>query len=261
MMRLLIRAVGLVGGSTLKFLWWIGYSILILIEAIVGIFSPNFTRKEILYQTVHLGFNSLFIVVLTVTFSGMVISLELAKEAVRYGVGYMVGGGVAIAMAREFGPMLTAIVLSGRVGSAITAEISTMKVTEQLDALETLGINPVRFLMTPRLLANLFSIPVITLIAEISGTYGGYLVANAYAGITKQVYIDSIHQFLAPWDVWGGLIKSLVFSLIITVISGMMGFTSSRDAYGVGRATTSSVVWAIITIFIANFFLSYLLFG
>lgn len=256
----LLTPIELLGRTVLSLLYWSGKSLLFLLESLIGLLKPEFFLQDLIYQLVHLGFNSISIVVMTVTFSGMVISLELAKEAVQYGVSHMVGGGVAIAMAREFGPMLTAIVLSGRVGSAITAEIATMKVTEQLDALETLGLNPIRFLMAPRLIANLIAFPLITLVSEISGTYGGYLVAHLYAGITARVYTDSIHRFLSAWDVWGGLIKSLVFAIIVTVISGLMGFEASRDAYGVGRATTASVVWAIIVIFIANFFLSYLLF-
>ncbi len=259
-MQLIYKGISGLGRLTITGISFLGSCVILLCRAILGLFTLSFRRTDLIYQIVHLGWNSLLIVLLTVTFSGMVISLELAKEAVRYGVGYMVGGGVAIAMAREFGPMLTAIVLSGRIGSAITAELSTMKVTEQIDALEILGVDPVMFLMSTRLFANMLSIPLITLMSEVSGTWGGFIVAHIYAGISRQTYVDSIHMYLSAWDVWGGLIKSLVFALIITAVSGIMGFQAEREAYGVGRATTNSVVISIIMIFIANFFLSYILF-
>jgi phospholipid/cholesterol/gamma-HCH transport system permease protein len=221
----------------------------------------DFPGEYVPYYVVHLGYNALFIVVLTITFSGMVISLELAKEAVRYGVADMVGGGVAVAMAREFGPMLSAIVIIGRSGAAIAAELSTMNATDQIDALKTMGANIPAYLILPRLIALLISQPIITLISIISGTAGGYFMASIYAGISYKVYTSSIERLLEPYDVFAGLVKSVAFAITIVLICSIEGIRSSKNSAGVGVATTKAVMYSIIMIFILNFVLSYLLFA
>ena len=245
----------------LFFLEYIGLIYLILKDVIRSCIKLDFPVEYIPYYIVHLGYNALFIVVLTITFSGMVISLELAKEAVRYGVADMVGGGVAVAMAREFGPMLSAIVIIGRSGAAIAAEISTMNATDQIDALKTMGANISSYLITPRLIALIISQPIITLISVISGTAGGYFMANIYAGISYKVYTSSIERILEPYDIYSGLLKSVVFAIAIVLICSIEGIKSSKNSAGVGIATTKAVMYSIIMIFILNFILSYLLFA
>ncbi|MGB9638545.1 MAG: MlaE family ABC transporter permease [bacterium] len=247
--------------NVLFFLEYIGIIYFIFKDLIKSIFKLDFPFEYIPYYIVHLGYNALFIVVLTITFSGMVISLELAKEAVRYGVGDMVGGGVAVAMAREFGPMLSAIVIIGRSGAAIAAEIATMNATDQIDALKTMGANIYSYLITPRLIALLISQPIITLISVISGTAGGYFMANIYAGISYKVYTSSIERFLEPYDIFAGILKSMVFAITIVLICSIEGIKSEKNSAGVGVATTKAVMYSIIMIFILNFILSYLLFG
>ncbi|MGC8815689.1 MAG: MlaE family ABC transporter permease [bacterium] len=247
--------------NVLFFLEYIGIVYFIFKDLIKSIFKLDFPFEYIPYYIVHLGYNALFIVVLTITFSGMVISLELAKEAVRYGVGDMVGGGVAVAMAREFGPMLSAIVIIGRSGAAIAAEIATMNATDQIDALKTMGANISSYLITPRLIALLISQPIITLISVISGTAGGYFMANIYAGISYKVYTSSIERFLEPYDIFAGILKSMVFAITIVLICSIEGIKSEKNSAGVGVATTKAVMYSIIMIFILNFILSYLLFG
>jgi phospholipid/cholesterol/gamma-HCH transport system permease protein len=243
------------------FLEYIGLIYFIIRDILRYFIKFDFPGEYVPYYVVHLGYNALFIVVLTITFSGMVISLELAKEAVRYGVADMVGGGVAVAMAREFGPMLSAIVIIGRSGAAIAAELSTMNATDQIDALKTMGANIPAYLVLPRLIALLISQPIITLVSIISGTAGGYFMANIYAGISYKVYTSSIERLLEPYDVFAGLIKSVLFAITIVLICSVEGIKSSKNSAGVGVATTKAVMYSIIMIFILNFILSYLLFA
>ncbi|MCS7164905.1 MAG: ABC transporter permease [Candidatus Calescibacterium sp.] len=240
------------------YIGWIG---LVFFNSLSSIFRLRIYFENLPYQIIHLGYNSIFIVVLTITFTGMVISLELSKEAVRYGVADMVGGGVAIAMAREFGPMLTAIVLIGRSGSSIAAEISTMKITDQIDALRSMGIDIYDYLVSPRLLAMLITQPIITIFSVISGTFGGAVMAEIYANISYSVYSDSVQRFLETSDIIGGVIKSVVFSVVIVVVAVVEALNCPRNSAGVGIAVTNAVMKSIIFIFILNFVLSYLLFA
>ena len=240
---------------------YIGLVFFILKDIIKATFKVDFPVEYIPYYVIHLGYNALFIVVLTITFSGMVISLELSKEAVKYGVADMVGGGVAVAMAREFGPMLSAIVIIGRSGAAIAAEIATMNATDQIDALKTMGANIYSYLLTPRLIALVIAQPIITLISVISGTAGGFFMANIYAGISYKVYTDSIERILEPYDIISGLIKAMVFAVIIVLICSIEGIKSNKNSAGVGIATTKAVMYSIIMIFVFNFILSYIFFA
>ena len=244
--------------SFISYFGWFG---LILFNCIYSILRWRVNWESFPYYMVHLGYNSVFIVVLTITFTGMVISLELSKEAVRFGVADMVGGGVAVAMAREFGPMLTAIVLVGRSGSSIAAEIASMKITDQIDALRSMGINIYDYLVSPRLIAMLISQPIITLFSIISGTFGGAVMANIYANISYSIYTKSIERFIEVSDITGGIIKSIVFAIVIVIVSMIEGFNCPRNSAGVGIAVTNAVMKSIILIFILNFILSYFLFA
>ncbi len=240
------------------YLGWIG---LVFFNSLYSLLTLRVYFTDLPRYIIHLGYNAIFIVVLTITFSGMVISLELSKEAVRYGVADMVGGGVAVAMAREFGPMLTAIVLIGRSGSSIAAEIATMKITDQIDALRSMGINIYDYLISPRLLSMILTQPFITIFSIISGTIGGGIMANWYANISYSIYFDSINRFLDFSDIFGGIIKSIVFSVVIVIISVVEAINCPRNSAGVGIAVTQAVMKSIILIFILNFILSYILFA
>ncbi|MBI2265410.1 MAG: ABC transporter permease [Armatimonadetes bacterium] len=248
------------GHRTIAFLEHVGRMIRLTRDTCYYLGKGAVNYRLTVDQMAQLGVNSLFIVFITVAFAGMVLSLELAHIAIRYGVGKMVGGGVAIAMAREFAPMLPAIVVAGRVGSAITAEIGSMKVTEQIDALEALATSPVRYLVVPRFLACAVMIPILTLFANFSGNWGGYLIATSYAQITPSAYMDSIHRMAVMEDLTAGLIKALVFAILISLVSCHQGMITEGGAAGVGKSTTTSVVVSIILIFATNYFLSYFLF-
>lgn len=219
---------------------------------------PN--MRHVVQQMAHLGVDSLPIVLLTMLFTGMVMTVQTAQEFIKYGAQSSVGGVVAIAMGRELAPVLTGVVVAGRVGAAITAEIGSMKVTEQIDALRVMATNPVAYLVVPRFIACMLMTPLLVVFADVIGTVGGYLVATLYAGISSFTYIHSIKVFVVINDVTGGLVKAMVFGGIVAIIGCYKGLTTAQGAEGVGRATTGSVVSSMIMIFIANYFLSLLLY-
>ena len=163
-------------------------------------------------------------------------------------------------MGRELAPVLTGVVAAGRVGAAITAEISSMKVTEQIDALKVMATNPVAYLVVPRLIACMVMVPLLTVFANVIGTFGGYLVATLYAGINSITFIQSVEHFTVPHDIIGGLIKSIFFGAVIAIIGCYKGLHAPNGASGVGQATTGSVVGSIITIFISNCLLSLIIY-
>ena len=209
-------------------------------------------EKETVRQMAKLGADSLPIVMMTILFTGMVFSVQTAKEFVRFGASSSVGGIVAIAMGRELVPVLTGVV--------VAAEIGTMKVTEQIDALKVMATNPTTYLVVPRFLAIVLMMPVLIVFANTIGNIGGWLVSHYYAGISTFTYINSIKMFAEPFDMVGGMLKSAVFGGIIAIVACYKGLGAKQGAEGVGIATTGSVVLSIVLIFITNYFLSILLY-
>jgi phospholipid/cholesterol/gamma-HCH transport system permease protein len=216
---------------------------------------------ETVNQCFYLGYQSLVIVLLTSLFTGMVFSLESAVQAVQYGFGSFVGGIVSYTNVRELGPMLTAVVVAGRVCAAIAAEIGSMVVTEQVEALQSLGLAPVRFLVVPRVLSLMIMLPLLTVFADVIGVMGGEWIANAQAHIAYNDFMSSARQTIGFEDVVKGLFKSVVFGIIIALIGSYQGLTTTGGAAGVGKSTTSAVVTCIILIFFVNFVMSYFLYG
>lgn len=216
--------------------------------------------KEMLKQMAKLGADSLPIVALTTMFTGMVLAVQTAKEFVRFGAADSVGGIVAIAMGRELAPVLAGVVVAGRIGAAIAAEIGTMKVTEQIDALKVMATNPITYLIVPRFLAIVIMLPVLIIFANLVGSIGGWIVATNYADISSFSYLNSIKMFMEPFDLIGGMIKGSFFGAIIAIIGCHKGLNAKQGAEGVGIATTASVVLSIILIFGVNYFLSVILF-
>lgn len=212
--------------------------------------------KEVVRQMALLGADSLPIVLMTIMCTGMVFSVQTAKEFVRLGAASTVGGIVAIAMARELVPVLVGVVVAGRIGAAIAAELGTMKVTEQIDALRVMAANPISFLVVPRFLAVVLMMPVLVIFANFIGNIGGWIVAHYYAGIGTFTYENSIRTLADFYDVFGGMIKSCFFGAIIAIVGCYKGLNAPNGAEGVGLATTASVVLSIILIFIFNYFLS-----
>lgn len=220
--------------------------------------KPRF--KYIIAQMSHLGVDSLLIVSLTLLFTGVVFTLQTAHEFIRFGAESTVGAVIAIAIGRELGPVLVGVVCAGRVGAAITAEISTMKVTEQIDALKVMAVSPVDYLIVPRMLACMAVVPVLTIFGDVIGVIGGYFVAVYYSGIGSQLFMNSIRIFATINDFTGGMIKAIFFGNVIAVLGCHYGLNCPNGAEGVGKATTKTVVTSIIVIFILNAILTFIIY-
>lgn len=216
--------------------------------------------RHILNQMSHLGVDSLLIVSLTLLFTGVVFTLQTADVLIRFGAQGTVGGIISIAIGRELGPVLVAVVCAGRVGAAITAEISTMKVTEQIDALRVMAVSPIDYLLVPRMLACMIVVPLLTVFGDVIGVFGGWLIAVYYEGISSYAYMNSIHVFVELFDLTGGVIKAVFFGNVIAVLGCYYGLHCPDGAEGVGRATTKTVVSSIIVIFILNAVLTFFLY-
>ncbi len=266
------NAAGLVERAGVRGLEGIGRRITSIFEYIGGVTAlgaetaTTIGRLRIRFaETVNqcflLGYQSLIIVLLTSLFTGMVFSLESAVQAVQYGFGTFVGGIVSYTNVRELGPMLTAVVVAGRVCAAIAAEIGSMVVTEQIEALQSLGLAPVRFLVVPRVLALMIMLPLLTVFADVIGVLGGEWIAHAQAHISYDDFMSSARQTIGFEDVVKGLFKSVIFGIIIALVGSYQGLTTTGGAAGVGKSTTSAVVTCIILIFIVNFMMSYFLYA
>ena len=216
--------------------------------------------SHILAQMSHLGVDSLLIVSLTLIFTGVVFTLQTAHELIRFGAQSTVGGLIAIAIGRELGPVLVGVVCAGRVGAAITAEVSTMKVTEQIDALKVMAVSPLDYLIVPRMIACMITVPILTVFGDLLGVLGGYIVAVYYSGISSYLFIESIRTFADSYDLIGGLIKAVFFGNVIAVLGCYYGLNSPDGAEGVGKATTQTVVASIIVIFILNALLTFIIY-
>jgi phospholipid/cholesterol/gamma-HCH transport system permease protein len=256
-----VRILDRAGRATIGFFEYAGGLTMLTAESVGFTVTLKVRLAETISQAALLGVQSLIIVILTSLFTGMVISLESAQQAVAYGFGNVVGGAVAYGSVRELGPMLTAVVVAGRVGAAIAAELGSMVVTEQIEALRSMGLEPARFLVVPRFVALLFMLPLLTIFADVVSIVGGMWIAQAYAHISYDSYITSVRQTIGFSDVVKGLLKAFAFATIIAMVGAYQGLSTRGGAAGVGKSTTGAVVLSIILIFIANFLLSLLLFG
>jgi phospholipid/cholesterol/gamma-HCH transport system permease protein len=215
----------------------------------------------ILQQMLRIGYFSLPVVGLTAFFTGAVLSLQIYKGASRYGAESFVPVVVLIGITRELGPVIAGLMVAGRVSAAIAAEIGTMRVTEQIDALTTLSTNPIKYLVVPRLVAAVICMPILVSIADSIGVFGGYVASTRSLGFNGSVYMNNTMNGLDYDDVFSGLIKSAAFGFIIALMGCYHGFNSKGGAQGVGNATTSAVVTASILILAANYVLTNLLFS
>ncbi|MBI2871103.1 MAG: ABC transporter permease [Candidatus Omnitrophica bacterium] len=236
----------------MSLLRYVGGAVLLFVETVLWCFVPPFRWRHVLHQMMQIGVASLPIVFLTSIFTGIVLALQSAYQLQQISARLYIANLVALSMTRELGPVLTALVVAGRCGASITAEIGTMKVTEQIDALQTLATNPVRYLVVPRFLATLIMLPLLTVYADVIGMFGGYMVGVWKLGIGHGVYINMTESSLMLKDVTTGLIKSVAFSVIISIIGCYQGFVTGGGAEGVGRATTVSVVTSFILIISAD---------
>ncbi|NLN76327.1 MAG: ABC transporter permease [Armatimonadetes bacterium] len=243
-----------------KFFEFIGEFSLLLGRTLKFIAKGAVDVRDTLNQMAYIGVASLPIVLITVAFSGAVLSLYMSQLVVKWGIGSYTGGVVGVSITREIGPVLTAVVMAARSGSAIAAELGSMKVTEQIDALRALAVSPVRYLVVPRLLAGVVMLPALTAIADLVGTTGGYIVA-VMNGVAGGGFLSTLKTQVVPYDVFMGMLKTVFFAVVIVVVGAQQGLRTSGGATGVGKSTTSSVVISIVVIYILNFFLAYVMFG
>lgn len=250
-----------VGRVFLAFLAATGSVVVFTGQALSHCVRPPIYSLLILKQIMHIGFFSLPVVGMTAFFTGAVLCLQIYIGGNRYGAEAFVPQIVGLGITRELGPVIAGLMIAGRVAAAIAAEIGTMRVTEQIDALITLNTNPFKYLVVPRLIAAVISLPILVAVADAIGVYGGYVVATTSLGFNGAVYMQNTMDFITSADIISGLIKSSVFGFIIALMGCYNGFFSRGGAQGVGAATTNAVVSASILILTANYVMTSVFFS
>lgn len=250
----------MVGIWVLRFLAESGRIMIFSVKIFSWTFRPPLDVRNLLKQIEEVGVKSIPVVLITGAFTGMVLALQSYTGFKRFNAEAFVGTVVALSMTRELGPVLSGLMVSGRVGSAMAAELGTMQVTEQIDALYTLATNPIKYLIVPRFLAALIIMPILTLFADVVGILGGYLVSVNLLGSNPTIYLRRTFDYLDLEDIYTGLLKSVVFGMIIAIIGCYQGFQTQGGAEGVGKATTKAVVMSSLLILIANYFITALFF-
>jgi phospholipid/cholesterol/gamma-HCH transport system permease protein len=253
--------IRIIGQVFLSFLASVGRLFIFASEAILTGIRPPYYPKQILRQMLDIGYYSLPVIGLTAVFTGAVLALQSYSGFSRFNAESSIATVVVLSITRELGPVLSGLMVAGRIGAAFAAEIGTMRVTEQIDALSTLSTNPKKYLIFPRILAGVIMLPFLVIIADIIGVFGGYLVSIHKLGFAPGPYLVSTFDFLEQIDVISGLVKASAFGFIISLMGCYHGYHSKGGAQGVGAATTNAVVSASILILFANYFLTALFFG
>jgi phospholipid/cholesterol/gamma-HCH transport system permease protein len=238
----------------------VGDTAILAWQTLLAIFRGGFSASDLVTQMSAIGADSLLVMLIVTTSTGAVFALYAARQAVQFGFASFVGGGIAYTFFNELGPVLGGVALAARSGAAIAAEIGSMVVTEQVDALRSMAISPIRYLVVPRVLAALIMMPLLTIIADVAGLVGGQLSSQA-SGVAGGLYWESVRQFTHVADVRNGLVKALVFGFLIGISACMQGLSTSGGATGVGRSTTRSVVMCVVLIFLADVVMARLLTG
>ncbi|MBN1385242.1 MAG: ABC transporter permease [Elusimicrobia bacterium] len=255
-----MKIINLIGKKFLEISEDIGNAYKMFTKTIYSMFSEKTGKTTTINQMIAIGVASVPVIVLTSAFTGMVLALQTAYSTRNiFNEPIYIGSVVGFSIVKELGPVLTAIVIAGRVGAAIAAELGTMKVTEQIDALHTLGTNPTRYLAVPRFFSIIIMLPVLTIIADIVGIFGGFFVSIYKLGIAPAVYKGDILDYMRVEDLFHGLIKSVIFALIIVTVACYKGFNCEGGAEGVGQATTQTVVISMVMILVSDYFLTALL--
>ncbi len=256
-----VRVIGGLGAQVLAMLAMVGRLTLFAAETISHLLRPPFYSREFLTALVQIGWLSLPVVGMTTLFTGGALALQIYAGGARFSAEAVVPSIVAIGMVRELGPVLGGLMVAARVASSIAAEIATMKVTEQIDALVTLSTNPMKYLTLPRVLAATLAVPCLVAVGDVIGIMGGYLVGVSRLDFNAAAYLKNTVDFLEVFDVTSGLIKGAVFGFIVATVGCFYGMNSGRGAQGVGAATKSAVVAASVLIFAANYILTELFFS
>ncbi len=249
-----------IGRATLDFLADVGRICIFAAQSLLAVFTPPFYLANLGRQLLSVGFYSLPVVGLTALFTGAVLAQQIYIGTGRFNAESTVPTIVVFGITRELGPVIASLMVAGRVAAAMAAELGTMRVTEQIDALTTLATNPFRYLIAPRVLAATLMLPILVLIGDIIGVMGGWLLSTTVLGYNSVGYLQRSMDFLETWDVISGLIKAGVFGFIIALMGCYQGFNSSGGAQGVGRATTNAVVSASILILAANYIITSIVF-
>ena len=257
---MIVKLIELFGGVIEKPVQGLGRVLLLLSATLKGLTRPPFEVRNIVRQMLEIGINSLPVVLVTAVFTGMVLALQSYTGFKRFGAEGLVGSVVALSMTRELGPVLTALIVTGRAGAAMAAELGTMRVTEQIDALETMATNPVKYLIMPRFFSGMVMLPALTIVTDIVGILGGYFVSVMLLGTSSKTYLRATWDYLQLEDIYSGLVKACFFGAAFALISCYKGFYTKGGAAGVGRATTGAVVYSSMTILISDYFLSAWLF-
>jgi len=256
--------VAALGRATLSPVRGLGKMTVFFIWGILHIFSLPIQIYKIVEQVFFIGMKSVFVICLTGSFTGMVLGLQGYYTLVKFGSEGLLGAAVALSLIREMGPVLTAIMVIGRAGSAMAAEIGIMRISEQIDALETMDINPIRFLVSPRIAAAIISFPLLTALFDVIGIFGGYLTGSVLLGINSGIYFGRVESSVLMKDISGGFTKSVVFALLVVTVCCFKGYyTHLQDqgfgSKGVSLSTTSAVVLSCVLVLIADYVLTSIL--
>ncbi len=252
----MIKFVETIGRGLIHFIEEFGLVMFLFLAALVWSLRPPFRLRAIFKQMEFVGVNSLLVVILTGTFTGGVLAFQAYHGFRQFSAESLVGSTVALAMTRELGPVLTALMVAGRAGSAMAAELGTMRVTEQIDALYTMAANPIKYLVVPRIIAGVLTLPVLTIISDFVGIIGGYLVGVGLLKINSGIYVAKMIQLVELDDIFNGLVKSVCFGLILSLVGCYKGFYTTGGAQGVGKSTTQAVVIASVCILVSDYFLT-----
>ncbi len=256
----MIALINYIGLWVLRFLDESGRIMILFYKTLTLTFRPPFDLRNLFKQIEEVGVKSIPVVLITGAFTGMVLALQSYTGFKRFNAEAFVGTVVALSMTRELGPVLSGLMVSGRVGSAMAADLGTMQVTEQIDALYTLATNPIKYLIVPRFLAAVIVMPILTIFADVIGILGGYLISVELLGSNPTIYIRRTYDYLDLEDIYIGLFKACVFGMIIAIIGCYQGFNTQGGAEGVGKSTTRAVVVSSLLILIANYFITALFF-
>jgi phospholipid/cholesterol/gamma-HCH transport system permease protein len=259
-MNKILDVVALLGSAVLGFVAYIGELAIFAGNGLSHIFRPPYYPRLIGKAFMEIGFFSLPVVALTAVFTGMVLALQSYTGFSRFGAESAIASVVVLSVTRELGPVLAGLMVSGRAGAAMAAELGTMRVTDQIDALSTLSTDPMKYLVAPRLLAGTMAMPLLVVLADILGVMGGYIVATKKLGFSSGAYLNATFSNLQTEDVVSGLIKASVFGFVIALMGCFNGYRSKGGAQGVGAATTTAVVSASILILALDYILTQVLF-
>jgi phospholipid/cholesterol/gamma-HCH transport system permease protein len=257
----ILDPIAALGRAVLGALQGVGAVVLFALEGVSHLFRPPFYSRLFLRHVVEIGYYSLPVVALTAIFTGMVLALQTYTGFARFNAEGAVANVVVLSITRELGPVIAGLMVAGRIGASFAAEIGTMRVTDQIDALTTLSTNPMKYLVAPRLLAGTVALPFLVLIADILGVMGGWLIGTAKLGFSSAGYLRATLDFMQTMDVVSGLVKAAVFGFLIALMGCWCGYNSRGGAQGVGAATTSAVVISSILILALDYIITEMFFA